>query len=556
MKILGIDIGSTSIKAVEIDSAFGRYEVHEYYEQKISGATADQDPAQGTINALAHLIRTLPKKPDRIVFALRTRQITFRNLQLPTRDKKAIQAGVGFELDDELPFSIENAAYDYSVLAQTKAGTQLHVAATLHKNVSAALDIWRLAGIDPDIMTSEAWAYRCILNRVISAEEQERPILLMQMGHQRTILYIHFRGVPVLCREIAWGGKDLTQAICQRYQTPVSQAEEAKLDHGFVVPPSQQADVTPEQAEFSNALLVPVERLLAEIKQAELTCKNITNFTVREVYISGGTSLLPGLSKLLEEQMRVQVKPLLALSAIATSGVTYSETVDATYLLASALAISTVGSDRATLINFRKGSFAKQGTSREINMATLRRPLMALTAIGLSFFASMLVQSHFYSKKIEDTNAQIEKNVKTFFAITSNSALHTYMANLTTLKSSVNKQLGKERELSKLSSPNPRSPVEFLKDISVSIPKDVVVDMIHYEVGASAAAPYAPTADSSATLTFLADSKTVEKLSSILSQKLVAMKRSNPEDAKSPDQSSKRVKITFSGKPTDDSFGK
>jgi hypothetical protein len=120
----------------------------------------------------------------------------------------------------------------------------------------------------------------------------------------------------------------------------------------------------------------------------------------------------------------------------------------------------------------------------------------------------------------------------------------------------VNKQLGKERELSKLSSPNPRSPVEFLKDISVSIPKDVVVDMIHYEVGASAAAPYAPTADSSATLTFLADSKTVEKLSSILSQKLVAMKRSNPEDAKSPDQSSKRVKITFSGKPTDDSFGK
>jgi general secretion pathway protein L len=556
MKILGIDIGSTSIKAVEIDSAFGRYEVHEYYEQKIAGAAADQDPAQGTINALAHLIRTLPKKPDRIVFALRTRQITFRNLQLPTRDKKAIQAGVGFELDDELPFSIENAAYDYSVLAQNKAGTQLHVAATLHKNVSAALDIWRLAGIDPDVMTSEAWAYRCILNRVISTEEQERPILLMQMGHQRTILYIHFRGVPVLCREIAWGGKDLTQAICQRYQTPVSQAEEAKLDHGFVVPPSQQADVTPEQAEFSNALLAPVERLLAEIKQAELTCKNITNLTVKEVYISGGTSLLPGLSKLLEEHMKVPVKPLLALSAIATSGVTYSETVDATYLLASALAISTVGSDRATLINFRKGSFAKQGTSREFNMATLRRPLMALTAIGASFFASMLVQSHFYSKKIEDTNTQIERNVKTFFALTSNSALHTYMANLTTLKSSVNKQLSKERELSKLSSPNPRSPVEFLKDISASIPKDVVVDMIHYEVGASAAAPYTPTADSSATLTFLADPKTVEKLSSILSQKLVAMKKTNPEDAKSPDQSSKRVKITFSGKPTDDSFGK
>ena len=34
-------------------------------------------------------------------------QVTFRNLHLPTRDKKAIQAGVGFELDDELPFDSE-----------------------------------------------------------------------------------------------------------------------------------------------------------------------------------------------------------------------------------------------------------------------------------------------------------------------------------------------------------------------------------------------------------------------------------------------------------------
>ena len=65
--------------------------------------------------------------------SLKTRQVTFRNLQLPTRDKKAIQSGVGFELEDELPFSIENAAYDYSIISQSKAGTQVHVAATLKK---------------------------------------------------------------------------------------------------------------------------------------------------------------------------------------------------------------------------------------------------------------------------------------------------------------------------------------------------------------------------------------------------------------------------------------
>jgi general secretion pathway protein L len=557
MKILGIDIGSTSIKAVELDSAFGRYEVHEYYEQKIHLAEGG-DATQATHESLSRLIQSLPKPPDRIVMALRSRHVTFRNLQLPTRDKKAVLAGVGYELDDELPFSIEQCQYDYSILSQSKAGTQLHVGATLKKNIVNALEGWARAGINPDLITTEAWAFRTLLNRVIGSAEQERPILVLNMGHERTVLYIHWRGVPILCREISWGGKDLTLAICDRYQTPVSQAEAAKLDHGFVVPVSQQGEVTPEQAEFSNALLQSIERLLADIKQAELTCKNITNLTIGQVMISGGTSLLPGLGRLLEEAMGVQVKPLQALSGIATSGVTYSEIADATFLLAASLALSIVGAERALAINFRKGEFAKAGRSRELNLTTLRRPLMAVGAIALSFFASIFVQSHFYSSRIDDTTSQLEKSVKSFFGSVSNSAVRTYMSNVTTLRNSVNKELKKQRELTKLSTPNPRSPVNFLKTISTSIPKDVVVDLVQFQVGAAPASPYSdgPTTDATAALTFLADAKSIDKLTSIMGTTLVGMKHTTPEKAKSPDGSNERLKITFSGKPSDDSFGK
>jgi general secretion pathway protein L len=561
MKILGIDIGSTSIKAVELDSAFGRYEVHEYYEQKLPTDIGTADPAQIANEGLIRLLSSLPKTPDRIVLSLRSRQVTFRNLQLPTRDKKAILATVGFELDDELPFSIEQAAYDYSILSQSKAGSQIHVAATLKRNVAASLDAWSTVGIDPDLLTTEAWAFRTLFNRTMSPEEQEQPVMLLQMGHERTLIYVHWRGVPILCRELAWGGKDLTLAICQRYQTPISQAEDAKLDHGFVVPPSQQAEVSPEQAEFSNALLVPIERLFADIKQAQLTCKNITDAMVSRVYVSGGTSLLPGLSRLFEENLHLPVKPLQALSAIATSGVTYSEQADATFLLASALALCIVGSDRSLAINFRRGEFNKQGRTREISAATLKRPLMALGAIALSFFASMLVQSRFYSSRIAETNTQLERTVKSFFGNLSNSAVRTYMANTTTLRASVNKELKKERELSKLGSPNPRSPLNFLKDLSTSIPKDVVVDMVQYQVGSSPTAPYPEDAakgagEVSASLTFLAAPQSVERLTSVLSSKLNGIKKSGSEDAKAPDGTAKRVKITFSGTPTDDSFGK
>ena len=61
MRILGLDLGSNSVKAVELDSAFGRYEIHEYHEQMVA-------PGADPFQAAADLISTLPKldKKDEI----------------------------------------------------------------------------------------------------------------------------------------------------------------------------------------------------------------------------------------------------------------------------------------------------------------------------------------------------------------------------------------------------------------------------------------------------------------------------------------------------------
>ena len=264
MRILGIDLGSQSIKAVEVDSAFGRYEIHDYHE-------IARTPGQSLPDALAQLVTGLSKKPDKIAVALQTGQVTFRNLNLPSRDKKAIQAGVGFELEDELPFSLEDACFDYSMLSQTKQMSYVHVAATLKRHVGAFLAPWASSNVDPDLLTTEAWAYRALFNRLLGEAgqtAQAQPVLLIQIGHERTTIYLHWRGAPLLAREVSWGGRDLTQAICQKYQIPLDQAEAAKLDHGFVVPEAQKAQATPEQLEFSETLTEPLAGLVNSLKPA------------------------------------------------------------------------------------------------------------------------------------------------------------------------------------------------------------------------------------------------------------------------------------------------
>ncbi len=550
MRILGLDLGTTSIKAVEIESAFRRFEIHEYYEQKIESGS---DPLQAT----KALFTALPKVPDRIAIALKTGNVTFRNLQIPTRDRKAIQTGVKFELEDELPFDLDQAVFDYVTLSQSGQISQIHVSATLRQYLDTALNNLSSIGIDPDLITTEAWAYRTLLNRILPQTEKERPILLVKIGNERTILYVHWSGFPVMTREFPWGGRDLTTSICRKYGIPLEQAEQTKRDHGFVLPPSQKAQAAPDQVEFSDVILQPLEELIREIRQTKLICKNITHEHLYSIYLTGGTSVLPGLLSLIEEEVQIKTKPLKGLSQLASSGVSYSEETDASFLLAASLALTLVGTDRTQPINLRKGNLAKQAKSRELNYENMKRPLKAVAAITISLILSIIVQTQVFHSRLKTIDSQLEKSIRGFFGQVAGSAIRTYLSNPSTLRDSIKKDLSKAKELAKLYAPNPHSPTAFLRELSLTIPKDTVVDLLQYTAGSSPTANYSPTENDSAELSFLVSNpQNIERLSNVMSIKMTGGTKPKTEEISSSDGASKKWKITFTGKPIEAAYGK
>lgn len=44
------------------------------------------------------------------------------------------------------------------------------------------------------------------------------------------------------------------------------------------------------------------------------------------------------------------------------------------------------------MISFRRGEFAKAGSSRKIDFKSLRGPMLAFAAVSLCFFTSLFVQ--------------------------------------------------------------------------------------------------------------------------------------------------------------------
>ncbi len=550
MRILGLDLDHQHVKAVEYDSAFGRYDVHEYHETPVP---AGEDP----LLTAGRLIASLPKKPDRICATLRTSTTTFRNLELPTRNKRAVAVSVGFELDDDLPFSVEDAAYSYTTLQTLGQISHVHVAATLKKNFSEQLDKMRISGIDPDILTTEAWAFRALLNRIFDPASQAQPLLLVHIGHTRTVLYVQHQGKPLAAREISWGGADLSTALSEKLGVPLEQADSLKMDRGLLTSGPADDPASPENR-VAAALAEPLQILLRELRQTSLTTKALTDGPgIERILLTGKAALMPGLAQYIEQESHSPTSLLRALSSASTSGVSYAEETDASFALAAASALSLLASEKNVLINLRKGEFSKRSSGEGIQWQSIKGPLLGFSIVSASLILSLMIEGAVYRSQLKEANSRLEKTLKGFFGgQVSASALRTYLSNPKNLKKQIQGEIQKQQSLALLSSPNDRSGLDFLRDLSAATPKDVIVDLTDFQIGAAADQPFVEKAATLAKLTFLvANPQMAERIAAIMATKLDPIERSKMEEITDP-EGQKKWKITFTGSPKEATYGR
>ncbi len=521
MRILGMEIGSSSIKAVEVDSAFGKIEIHEYYEQPVEAGTPVSE-------ALTLLLQKLSKRPDRVAVCYPSSKTTFRNLLIPSRDKKTIRARVAFELEDELPFALEDCIYDYVILDQNIQGSNVHIESTLIKNAQDVLTRLQLATFEPDLMVSESWAWRALLNRVLTAESLQRPRLLVHIGQTRTLLYLQWKNIPLLSREISWGKAQITPLVASAAGEP----------------------------NYSTELALALQPLCSEIRQIRLASQSVTDELPAVAYISGEAALYNGLPACIQDETHVPTEILRPMSSLA-AGLTYTEHTDVVFGPALAAALCQAFSNKSPSINFRKNSLAKTSSGPKIEVQLLKKPMLAAASVLTTLILSLTIQSAVYQSRMKDTDVQLEKSIRYFFGQVTSSSVKNFISSPSSLKSSIQKELEKQRELASLFTPNNHSPLEFVKTLSVSVPKDVVVDMTQIQVGAAPGTPFAPDAEQSASLTFqIANPQIAEKLSQLLADKMPDLKRGPVEEAAGDDPTTKRWKITFSGKAKEQDYGK
>lgn len=373
MKSLGIDIGSSSIKVVEMQTTSKGFQITQFFEHAL-------DPNQEGDQELEILefLRTLSARYDhtqtRFILGLRQDRVAIRNKFFPFNDRIKISKSLAFELEEDLPFSSENAVFDAKIIRTVGGGAEVLACAAPKTQIQTYIQKAQDAGMDPFLITAEGTAFANVYEKWNEApparsapvsildEELPKPVrhisLTINIGHTRTIV-MAFEGNSLIgVRSILWGGKNIAEAIARKYEIPYLESLKELQTKAFILTNKQGA--TFDQVTFSDTIAKSVRELSRDLQLSILEFKSEFNAELTSIGLTGGTSQIQNLGPFLTQILEVPVNRVSSLDSVPNITFERSPRNGAILGVAIGLAIEGFKKPRNPPVNFMRGEFAKE----------------------------------------------------------------------------------------------------------------------------------------------------------------------------------------------------
>lgn len=295
--IVGLDIGTSCIKAVEL--------TREKYDHVITGyAQIEVHHESSRQDAIAELMAAAKFRTKRVATAVSGKNVVFRYITMPhIKDDKLLQA-VRFEAGKYIPFDVDDVELGAQKLdaAGDEGSNEMKVLLVAAKK-AVVQDQSRMLtdiGLQPisvgvdGFALGNAWELGDMVNPGL--QEPGRTVALVDIGSTKASINILRDNISCFAREVPIGGQDLTNAIARRLGIEQQQAEELKRDPGD------------QGAIMQEAIGQTLEDLGNEVNLSFDFFENQFDGEVQEVWLTGGTSLLPLLEESFEKIFEKRTK--------------------------------------------------------------------------------------------------------------------------------------------------------------------------------------------------------------------------------------------------------
>jgi general secretion pathway protein L len=389
--ILGLDLGSHSLKAVEFRQTLRGFEA--VAMRSLPRAGSDAPLAE----LLQHFVRMHRLSTDHAICALPGDRLSTRRLKFPFRQPKRLNQVVPFEVENETLFDLEDVLVDWEMVGGDRNSAEVMAAVATRAHVSEYLETLREAHCEPRTLEAEGLVL-CHLSNVFDLDGTR---LLIDLGHRKTTCCLIANGQPISSRTFPVAGAALTEAIGRDRALNGAEAERAKCENGVF-----GAGVD-ETLPATRAALDRIAReIVRTLSALEPQIATLESGPIRELTLFGGTAQLDRFDEYLAATTGFSARKLGAPRQ--DHGKALTTDTDAT-VFAPAIALALRGTAQAkTRMDFRQEEFAVR-----LDLGRYRRDLawplgLAIAAVILGL-VSVVTSTGLMSYRARQLEAQIEQ---------------------------------------------------------------------------------------------------------------------------------------------------
>jgi len=298
-QVLGVDIGTNSIKLCLVR----KMKSGEFSLVRLASKSYEKDLLHdGNIIDNVYVAQELKSLvganniPTRVAAsALSSYSVITKRITMPFLDKDALESSIKLEVENIIPFPLKEIYYSYYVMGvdEEKEGMMnLLIVAAKKEIVDGYIETFDLAGLDLAILDVDIFALTNLVELIY--QPKGHSVLVADVGASVTNIAIVKEVNIEFTREILIGGKYLTSELSRVHNLSPKDAEEKKMSFGDDVKPLLQELVSSVSSEISKTV-----NFYVATKPRE---------TVGKVFLTGGSSRLPGLKNQIEEETGIGVE--------------------------------------------------------------------------------------------------------------------------------------------------------------------------------------------------------------------------------------------------------
>jgi type IV pilus assembly protein PilM len=317
---IGIDLGSTSIKIVELKKEKDQLRLVNYgFSEASEPLKIEQMP---DVRPIVKIIKKIQSKAgircNEAYTALPTFSVFTSVLNLSNVAAKDIASAVHWEAKKVIPLPLEDMILDWKQIddAAKTGPSNIRVLLTGAPKVLVKkyITIFREANIHLKSMETETFS---LIRSLLGNDKTVS--MIVEIGAATTDVSIIDKGIPMLSRSIDIGGATITASLSDRLNVKPDHAEQFKYDLGV-------AAIEDSDNSVSKVIMETLAPVINEIKYASELYQSKSGSATEKIILSGGSALLPNLTdylaKILDKNVvignpwdriscQVDLKPLL-----------------------------------------------------------------------------------------------------------------------------------------------------------------------------------------------------------------------------------------------------